>query len=163
MSISFGSTGIKPYAGSKEVKEAYVGSQLVYRAGLPDNYAFLGAANSYMKADWAYTVSDGRIIKEGGKYRVGITGQANTGGAGYFGMSQIKGTKVKFMHIGRPVRLRAYTNLGGNSFATFPQRSEWTLEEGVIPNDEPWKTIEIQLDGGTNSAYAYLDAIRYEN
>lgn len=31
MGISFGSTGIKPYVGSKEVKEAYVGSTLVYQ------------------------------------------------------------------------------------------------------------------------------------
>ena len=31
MSISFGNTGIKPYVGSKEVKEAYVGSTLVYQ------------------------------------------------------------------------------------------------------------------------------------
>lgn len=47
MGISFGSTGIKPYVGSKEVQEAYVGSQLVYRAGLPDSYMFLGAENDY--------------------------------------------------------------------------------------------------------------------
>lgn len=38
MSISFGSTGIKPYVGSKEVKEAYVGSTLVYQ-NVP-NYAY---------------------------------------------------------------------------------------------------------------------------
>ena len=31
MSISFGSTGIKPYVGNKEVQEAYVGSTLVYQ------------------------------------------------------------------------------------------------------------------------------------
>ena len=31
MGISFGSTGIKPYVGSKEVQEAYVGSTLVYQ------------------------------------------------------------------------------------------------------------------------------------
>ena len=35
MSISFGSTGRKPYVGNKEVQEAYVGSQLVYKNEVP--------------------------------------------------------------------------------------------------------------------------------
>lgn len=48
MSISFGSTGKKPYVGSKEVKEAYVGSQLVYRAEPPYLYFFLGRENDYI-------------------------------------------------------------------------------------------------------------------
>lgn len=48
MGISFGSTGIKPYVGSKEVKEAYVGSQLVYRATPPYLYFFLGGENDYI-------------------------------------------------------------------------------------------------------------------
>ena len=47
MGISFGSTGIKPYVGSKEVKEAYVGSQLVYQSVAPIVYKFLGAENTY--------------------------------------------------------------------------------------------------------------------
>lgn len=48
MGISFGSTGIKPYVGNKEVKEAYVGSQLVYRAEPPYLYFFLGRENDYI-------------------------------------------------------------------------------------------------------------------
>lgn len=35
MGISFGSVGKKPYVGSKEVQEAYVGNQLVYQS-MPD-------------------------------------------------------------------------------------------------------------------------------
>ena len=38
MGISFGSASKKPYVGSKEVQEAYVGSQLVYRAVPPSVY-----------------------------------------------------------------------------------------------------------------------------
>lgn len=52
MGISFGSTGIKPYVGSKEVQEAYVGSQLVYQSGPPYYYAFLGGETSYYLANW---------------------------------------------------------------------------------------------------------------
>ena len=51
MGISFGSKSVKPYVGSKEVTEAYVGSQLVYRAGLPYYYYFLGAETTYYISD----------------------------------------------------------------------------------------------------------------
>ena len=63
MSISFGSTGIKPYVGSKEVQEAYVGSQLVYRASLPSNYMFLGTENDYYKSDNVQLVKQADIAK----------------------------------------------------------------------------------------------------
>ena len=45
MSISFGSTSIKPYVGSKEVQEAYVGSQLVYK-GKPNPVTLFNGAVS---------------------------------------------------------------------------------------------------------------------
>lgn len=48
MSISKGGQSVKPYVGSKEVKEAYVGSQLVYRATPPYLYFFLGRENDYI-------------------------------------------------------------------------------------------------------------------
>lgn len=35
MGISFGSKSVKPYVGGKEVTEAYVGSQLVYKNEVP--------------------------------------------------------------------------------------------------------------------------------
>ena len=48
MGISFGSKSVKPYVGSKEVTEAYVGSQLVYKAQkLPYHYVYLGTENEY--------------------------------------------------------------------------------------------------------------------
>lgn len=48
MGISLGSSSKKPYVGSKEVQEAYVGSQLVYRATPPYLYFFLGRENDYI-------------------------------------------------------------------------------------------------------------------
>lgn len=48
MSISKGGQSVKPYVESKEVKEAYVGSQLVYRATPPYLYFFLGRENDYI-------------------------------------------------------------------------------------------------------------------
>lgn len=56
MGISLGSSSKKPYVGSKEVKEAYVGSQLVYKAVPPYKYYFLGNETSYFidnsKVSW---------------------------------------------------------------------------------------------------------------
>lgn len=48
MGISFGIKTIKPYVGGKEVQEAYVGSQLVYRATPPYVYFFHGTENDYI-------------------------------------------------------------------------------------------------------------------
>lgn len=48
MSISKGGQSVKPYVGGKEVKEAYAGSQLVYRATPPYLYFFLGSENDYI-------------------------------------------------------------------------------------------------------------------
>lgn len=71
MSISFGSTGIKPYVGSKEVQEAYVGSTLVYRAGPGSNYAFLGTADGYYLAKWC-TYENAVIEQESGIYKMSL-------------------------------------------------------------------------------------------
>ena len=42
MPISIGSTNVKPYVGNKEVKEAYVGSKLIYKSALPEIVIFDG-------------------------------------------------------------------------------------------------------------------------
>lgn len=77
MGISFGSTGRKPYVGSKEVQKAYVGSQLVYTSKPPADYAFIGGENNYFIAEWV-NISGGvpnyrsstTIVKESGIYRL---------------------------------------------------------------------------------------------
>lgn len=57
MSISKGGQSVKPYVGSKEVQEAYVGNQLVYRAVLPYNYFFLGGKTDYVLNDCNLTLN----------------------------------------------------------------------------------------------------------
>lgn len=66
MSISFGSVSKKPYVGSKEVTEAYVGSQLVYRAGLPNYYYFLGGTEKYQISDNCLLQDGATIAKPSG-------------------------------------------------------------------------------------------------
>ena len=70
MSISKGGQSVKPYVGSKEVKEAYVGSQLVYRATPPYIYGFLGSENDYIKANWVTLNDRTSISKYNNIYRI---------------------------------------------------------------------------------------------
>lgn len=66
MGISFGSKSVKPYVGSKEVQEAYVGSQLVYRAGLPYYYYFLGGTEKYQISENCLLQDGAAIAKPSG-------------------------------------------------------------------------------------------------
>lgn len=70
MGISLGSSSKKPYVGSKEVQEAYVGSQLVYKAVPPYVYGFLGRENDYIKADWVTLGDRVGISKYDNIYRI---------------------------------------------------------------------------------------------
>ena len=82
MGISFGSTSKKPYVGSKEVKEAYVGSQLVYRAKPPYKYYFLGGEESYFidnsVISWVGSLTN--ITKYQNKFRIAC--DTSSGGYG---------------------------------------------------------------------------------
>ena len=88
MGISFGSASKKPYVGSKEVQEAYVGSQLVYKAEkLPYNYVYLGTENGHFisplvvlgkgttitKPSWATTYKLGLGALVGNEIKINIT------------------------------------------------------------------------------------------
>lgn len=77
MGISLGSSSKKPYVGSKEVQEAYVGSTLVYSAGPGSNYAFLGTADGYYLADWC-TYADTVISQVDGVYKMTINKRNGT-------------------------------------------------------------------------------------
>ena len=103
MGISFGSTGIKPYVGSKEVKEAYAGSQLVYKSGLPYNYYFLGGENDYFINDNLKLIRNTDIIKPAGKSTYKIASFYGNGWSGYFSLTnvaQFVGWKLKFTYCG---------------------------------------------------------------
>lgn len=97
MGISFGSTGIKPYVGSKEVQEAYVGSQLVYQAKLPYVYYFLGAENDYIIDNSVVQLSpkSATITKEGGIYRIALT-SSSSGTPGYARINLAGGSTFTF-------------------------------------------------------------------
>ena len=97
MGISFGSTGIKPYVGSKEVQEAYVGSQLVYKSGPPDNWIFIGEETSYFLSSDSELLTGTAIVKEGGIYRVSLAQKSTNG----LKINTLKPGKLKFTAKGR--------------------------------------------------------------
>lgn len=87
MAISFGSNGVKPYVGGSEIQEAYVGSQLVYKAQkLPYHYVFLGTENEYFisplvtlgtgaaitKPEWATTYKIALSSATGNEVKINI-------------------------------------------------------------------------------------------
>ena len=95
MGISFGSASKKPYVGSKEVKEAYVGNQLVYRATPPIYYGFLGAENDYEIAPWCQLGNGATIVKDDNIYRISLNIKNQTWGK--ITINEIKGNKFKFI------------------------------------------------------------------
>lgn len=164
MGISFGSTGIKPYVGSKEVQEAYVGSQLVYKAEkLPYNYVFLGTENEYLisplvvlgtgatitKPSWATTFKLDLNYVTGNEIKINIT-------------PDFVGNNFKFL-----CRSSSYT---GNFYIRFYDSNTHyrTQSDFEVGQSETLKTtLKINANDKFISIRAqsqiYFDAMRFEN
>ena len=165
MGISFGSTGIKPYVGSKEVQEAYVGSQLVYRATPPAVYKFLGTETDYIIDG---TLDNASVVKIKDKYRISLEKAAS---------SFIFKTEKTFNTL-------TFTAYGTNIYSSkgqwvafgieqSPGRYQWNGQHYFTPgtNDftlvtipSTWKNydaikIETTLSKGRSG---YIDAVKFE-
>lgn len=162
MGISFGSTSVKPYVGSKEVKEAYVGSQLVYRATPPYVYEFLGAENNYYISDKMELTSGAAIQKILGIYRLACASAAQ------FWIRERAGSKIAFQAY--------YTAPSGTAGLTMTQyannssikqetiriapTSDFTLYSvDLLPETTQIKFNVTSIASGYS---VYLDAIRFE-
>ena len=158
MGISFGSNSMKPYAGGKEVQEAYVGSQLVYQATVPIVYKFLGAENTYTIDG---TLGNGAaIVKKDGVYRISLGGNP-----GEFVFDSIPGYILRFTIKGdyaasRVCYIQGSTNgttWEGQNYIAF-DGSGYVLKTFTPPSN--WVKIKITK---TSAAYnVYLDAVRLE-
>lgn len=158
MGISFGSKSVKPYVGSKEVKEAYVGSQLVYQSIAPIVYKFLGAENTYTIDG---TLGGGAaIVKKDGIYRISLGGQS-----GEFVFDTIPGYILKFTIKGdysanRVCYIQGSTNetgWEGQNYIGF-DGTGYTLKTFTPPSN--W--IKIKITKTTAAYNVYLDAVRIE-
>ena len=170
MAISLGNSSKKPYVGSKEVKEAYVGTQKVYSAAPPVYYAFLGGENDYVKAEWFNLVQNVNIGKEGGVYRVALgSTYSDYSFRGVVTITDIKTNKLKF------IAKRGGTESDNQTTVYFNRAENDTIRSQVInaPSgnyslfsfDVPQGTKIINIIG-PDSRYIreniYLDEIRFE-
>lgn len=168
MGISFGSTGIKPYVGSKEVKEAYVGSQLVYQSGLPYYYYFLGAENDYFINDNVQLVANTTITKPAGKTTYKISCRYESGaGAGKFNLnnvSQFVGWTLKIMYSAEYSDLDAYIyykNASGGNITTERVKAN-NASEKLYSKIVPAGCNRIDISVSGQEGTRYFDNIRFE-
>ena len=168
MSISFGSTSIKPYVGSKEVKEAYVGSQLVYRATPPYKYYFLGSENDYIIDNAVVTLNaNTSITKYQNIFRIACTTSSSADGG-----IQLKLSTPFYLSAARSGNFNA-----GNKFGVNYRNSRGTILSSKnydLPSagqftkfylEPPAGTTLITIAPGTNvvgTQYLYIDNIYSE-
>lgn len=169
MSISKGGQSVKPYVGSKEVQEAYVGNQLVYRAVPPVVYGFLGSANDYTIANWCKLTDNAEIVKESGIYRIALSRQASSGHLyGIVTLSEIKGKQLKFTFKKRYGSTRIwiqYTSNGVSQETEITQNfntADYNLFTWNVPNNTTSISIRV-TEMSKISVLGWLDALRYEN
>ena len=152
MSISKGGQSVKPYVGSKEVKEAYVGSQLVYRAIPPYYYYFMGTPNDYI-LNKIELVTNSAVTKTGGyenyvlKMTTTKSGAIGTGAQIRLNVSEHKG---KVLHLkafaqARSVTYQQKTNPQGSVLknGSFNFGSSPTLTELTIDNQANYIDIYV--------------------
>lgn len=174
MGISFGNKTIKPYVGGKEVQEAYVGSQLVYRSTPPYVYFFLGAENDYilnnvdLRGNAVAKPTGSNVFNIANRYT--LTGDKD-GYVDVTDLSQYVGRNITM--IIKPVggmsgneavlRFRFYgasNVIVGQQFAYPKFGSEYATYTYAIPNN----TTKLSIIAGTASTswIAYIDTIRLE-
>ena len=159
MGISFGSASKKPYVGSKEVQEAYVGSQLVYQAGPKYVYAFLGSANDYILAAWCTLTKHATVQKYNGVYKISIGADAPAGSITLDITSLKHKNKISFDYMSTTSNNTIY--IGSQSY-NFPFNNKFSHKELTIPNG----VTQIRFTAYSSDAYysnsLRLDAIKIE-
>ena len=174
MGISFGSKTVKPYVGSKEVKEAYVGSQLVYRATPPYIYFFLGGEDDYVINN--VELGGNAVAKPAGSNVFNIANAYKLTGdvygfVGVTNLSQYVGRTITTIikPVGGPSGQEAKLNfrfLSANnsiisqSFSYPKFGSDYATYSYQIPNGAV--KFQIVAETASSSWVAYIDTIRLE-
>lgn len=164
MAISFGSVSKKPYVGSKEVTEAYVGSQLVYRAGLPNYYYFLGGKEKYQISDNCLLQDGAAIAKPSGvtNFMLSIKAQNRIR---LNGINSFAGYSLKFTTCAKggydtnKAQVIFYTAGGGiANYTNFNYYAAPTLVSIPIPSNAVYAVFRTI---GANETF-YFDMVRCE-
>lgn len=174
MSISKGSQSVKPYVGSKEVKEAYVGNQLVYRATPPYVYFFLGGENDYILNN--VDLMENTVAKPAGSNVFNIANRYTLTGDKYgyvnvTNLSEYVGRNITM--IIKPVGgmsgneatliFRFYgagNAIVGQQYAYPKFGSDYATYTYAIPNNAT--KLSIIAGSSSTSWIAYIDTIRLE-
>jgi hypothetical protein len=169
MGISKGGQSLKPYVGSKEVAEAYVGSQLVYKAGLPYYYYFLGAETTYYISNNCQLAYYASVTKPAWATTYKIAIGASTGTTSpriqLFNVSEFIGRQLKFLYRGDPkgyennlqvIFRRSDNTLIETKHLTF--KSQETLAQYTVPAG----CARIDIQCIAFNTYYTVDAIRFE-
>ena len=158
MSTSKGGQSVKPYVGSKEVKEAYVGSQLVYRATPP--YVFIGDANNYLLSDLGQLGTECAITKYNNIYRVRPkANQVNNPSHGFIVKKDTYTLKASVVSPGSStITLVAYdaANNGIGSIQFFPFTTE---QEITIYLPDGYEHVNFI---GTSAVTVYINKVIFE-
>ena len=172
MSISKGGQSVKPYVGSKEVQEAYVGSQLVYKSGLPYYYYFLGAETDYFINDNTKLMVNTVITKPAGKttYKIASSYSQSAGQplVGYFelqNVAQFVGWLFKFTYFGEQNKsLEVYIDYrtSGNQLIHTNTLDLTSNSEKSFIAPVPVNCALIRIRMGGQYGTRYFDNIRFE-
>ena len=161
MGISFGSASKKPYVGSKEVAEAYVGSQLVYKNRPSDNWVYIGEENKYYLATYANLIN-GTFTKEENIFRVALANDYQK-----LSINEIHGNTLKFISkFSNRYSNGGYVYFYNNSGIRFDNKAiknagKYTLNTVTIPSN----TSKIEILGSPADiaqGTVYVDEVRFE-
>lgn len=164
MSISFGSASKKPYVGSKEVQEAYVGNQLVYRATPPYVYAFLGTENDYLIQPWCQLTQYASVTNYNNVYAISITsGSGSTRGNINISLTDITPLNVSVSYIWNGTPSKSAPALGFYNGSTYISSVKLSVAQTYTTQtvNVPQNTTSIRITCN-QSPTLYLNAIWLE-
>lgn len=170
MSISLGSSSKKPYVGSKEVKEAYVGTQKVYSAAPPIYYGFLGSENNYELADWCQLTNRTTTEKYQNVFRLTFPSSYQLSNVSNVTITSILGNTLKFTYaaniaynVAQNMPWLLFYDASGSKISSVKLTAateSFNLYSITVPNN----TAKIMLYGFNTGASRtlYVDELRFE-
>lgn len=158
MSISKGGQSVKPYVGSNEVKEAYVGSQLVYRATPP--YVFIGDANDYVLSDLGQLGTGCAVTKYNNIYRVAPkAGQQPNPSNGFIVKKGTYTLRASIVGAGNSTTMLVAYDSSNNAIGSVQIYPTTTEKEETYYLPDGYDHVNFIERGGTN---IYLNKVKFE-
>lgn len=159
MGISFGSVSKKPYVGNKEITEAYVGSQLVYRATPP--YVFLGDANDYYLSNLGQLGTGCAVTKYNNIYRVAPkAGQQPNPSNGFIVKKGTYTLTASIVGAGNSTTVLVAYDASNNAIGSLQFYLTTTEKEDTYYLPDGYDHVNFIERGGTN---IYLNKVKFED